>query len=195
MKKGYARVSTAGQHLDRQIRELVQEGCEKIYQEKVSGATTKRTELEKMIEELMPGDIVVVSDLTRISRSTKDLFELVDLFREKGVNLKSIKDTWLDLSNKNPYSQFLLTVMGGLSQLERELTLLRQREGIAEAKLKGKYKGRPAKYTERNPSILHALELYVEGEKTVNEISNITKIGRATIYRKIKEFGVERLYK
>ncbi|MEH7114520.1 recombinase family protein [Neobacillus niacini] len=192
MKKGYARVSSQDQNLARQIRQLKNENCEIIYQEKVSGATTNRPELQKMLEELQKGDTVIVSDLTRISRSTKDLFELVDQFKEKGANLKSIKDTWLDLSDENPYSQFIFTVMSGLSQLERELTLIRQREGIAEAKLKGKYRGKPTKYTENNKSIQYALKLYAEGDMTVNEISDITKIGRATIYRKVKEFGVSR---
>lgn len=80
--------------------------------------------------ELQEGDIIYVADLTRITRSTKDLFELIDYIRSKKANLKSLKDTWLDLSEDNPYSQFLITIMAGVNQLERDLIRMRQREGI-----------------------------------------------------------------
>lgn len=73
---------------------------------------------KKMLEDLQEGDIIYVTDLTRITRSTQDLFELIDLIRNKKASLKSLKDTWLDLSEDNPYSQFLITVMAGVNQLE-----------------------------------------------------------------------------
>lgn len=85
-------------------------------------------------------------------------------FKKKGAFLKSIKDTWLDLSDENPYSQFLLTIFAGVNQLERDLIRMRQREGIEIAKTKGKYNGRPKKFTEKNPRVLHAIDLYKEGK-------------------------------
>lgn len=83
-----------------------------------------------MLETLQQGDIIFVTDLTRITRSTRDLFELVDYIKQKKANLKSLKQTWLDLREDNPYSQFLMKVMGGVNQLERDLIRMRQREGI-----------------------------------------------------------------
>jgi DNA invertase Pin-like site-specific DNA recombinase len=98
-----------------------------------------------MLKELKEDDTIYVSDLTRITRSTRDLFNLVDYIKQKKANLKFLKDTWLDLSEENPYSQFLMTVMGGVNQLERDLNRMRQREGIDLAKKEGKYRGRVKK--------------------------------------------------
>lgn len=185
-KIGYCRVSSEGQNLARQIHQLEQEGCEIIYQEKISGATTNRPELQKLLSQLSEGDLIIVTDLTRITRSTKDLFELIEYIKEKKAALKSLKDTWLDLSENNPYSQFLLTVMAGVNQLERDLIKMRQREGIEIAKKSGKYTGRLKKYTDKHPGLKHAIKLYEQGEMTVNEICEITKISRSTFYRYLK---------
>ncbi len=76
---------------------------------------------KKVLDDLQEDDIIYVTDLTRITRSTQDLFELIDNIRDKKGKLKSLKDTWLDLSEDNPYSQFLITVMAGVNQLERDL--------------------------------------------------------------------------
>jgi len=86
----------------------------------VSGATQDRPELQSMLNDLREGDTIYVTDLTRITRSTRGLFELVDYIKNKKANLKSLKDTWLDLSEENPYSHFLVTVMGGVNQLEHD---------------------------------------------------------------------------
>jgi DNA invertase Pin-like site-specific DNA recombinase len=187
MKYGYARVSSIDQNQARQIKQLQEAGCEMIYQEKISGATLNRPELQKVLDELKPGDVLVVSDLTRISRSTRDLFDLVETIKNKGASLKSIKDTWLDTTEENPYSTFLLTVMAGVSQLERELIKQRQAEGVAIAKEKGKYKGRIKKYGDKHPGMKHAIELYKKGEHTVKEICEITRVSRSALYRVIQE--------
>jgi len=184
---GYARVSSVDQNSARQIKQLKEVGCEKIYSEKISGATTNRPELQKMLSGLSPGDIVIVSDLTRISRSSRDLFDLVEIIKSKGACLKSIKDTWLDTTSNNPYSAFLLTVMAGVAQLERDLIRQRQAEGIALAKESGKYKGRIKKYTASHQGMKHALELYKTGGYTVKQICDITKISRSALYREIKQ--------
>jgi len=78
-----------------------------------------------MLEGIQEGDIIYVTDLTRITRSTKDLFELIDNIRSKKANLISLKDTWLDLSEDNPYIQFLITVMAGVNRLERDFIRMR----------------------------------------------------------------------
>lgn len=186
-KIGYVRVSSTSQNPSRQFRKLNEIGMDIIYEEKISGATKDREQLQKMLEDLQEGDIIYVTDLTRITRSTQDLFELIDLIRNKKASLKSLKDTWLDLSEDNPYSQFLITVMAGVNQLERDLIRMRQREGIELAKKEGKYKGRLKKYHKNHAGMNYAVKLYKEGNMTVNQICEITNVSRASLYRKLSE--------
>ncbi|MGL4980520.1 MAG: recombinase family protein [Fusobacteriaceae bacterium] len=186
-KLGYVRVSSESQNLGRQLQQLEEVGMDLLFQEKISGATTDRKELQSMISQLEFGDTIYVTDLTRITRSTQDLFLLIDKIKEKKALLKSLKDTWLDLSEDNPYSQFLITVMAGVNQLERDLIKMRQKEGIELAKKEGKFKGRLKKYHNNHAGMKHALKLYEEGRMTVKQICEITNISRASIYRKILE--------
>lgn len=186
---GYARVSTEGQNLDRQIDMLVNAGVDKrnIYQEKITGTKADREQLNKMVEELQENDIVIICDLTRISRSTKDLLNIIDRIKEKGASIKSIKDTWLDTTNDNPYNSFLLTVMSGLSQLERDLISQRTKEGLASAKARGRNGGRPSK---RNNKADTVGLLYKEGYKIVDIVKQ-TGLSRATVYRTLKDLGLK----
>lgn len=186
-KIGYIRVSSVDQNPARQFQQLNEIGLDIIFEEKLSGATQDRPELQKMLESLQEGDIIFVTDLTRITRSTRDLFELVDYIKQKKANLKSLKDTWLDLSENNPYSQFLMTVMGGVNQLERDLIRMRQREGIDLAKKEGKYRGRVKKYHLKHAGINHAVKLYQEGQMTVKQFCEITNISRSALYRRLSE--------
>lgn len=190
-KIGYIRVSSENQNLDRQFHQLNEIGMDLIFQEKVSGATTNRKKLQDMLNELKEGDTVYITDLTRITRSTQDLFSLINQIREKKAFLISLKDTWLDLSIDNPYSQFLITIMAGVNQLERDLIKMRQQEGIELAKKEGKYKGRIKKYHENHAGMNHALKLYNEGEMTVKQICEITNISKAALYRKLKELKLK----
>lgn len=182
---GYARVSTEGQNLDRQIDILESYGVDKrnIYQEKVTGTKINREQLNKMLEKLKEGDTVIITDLTRISRSTKDLLDIIDKIKEKGASIKSIKDTWLDTTSNNPYNIFLLTVMSGLSQLERDLISQRTREGLKSAKARGRVGGRPLKRNEKAKLIRI---LYNEGYKIVDIVKE-TGLSRATVYRVLKD--------
>lgn len=184
---GYARVSTEDQNLDRQIDALVKHGVDSrnIYQEKVTGTKRNRPQLDKMIDELKPNDIVVISDLTRISRSTKDLLDIVDKIKKKGASIKSIKDTWLDTTSDNPYNAFLLTVMSGLSQLERDLISQRTKEGLESAKVRGRKGGRPNKRNSKSKIV----ELMIQNKCTINEIVNQVGVSRSTIYRIIKDLN------
>lgn len=188
MLVGYARVSTEEQNLDRQIDMLVGYGVDKrnIYQEKISGTKVDREQLNKMIEELEEDDTVIIADLTRVSRSTKDLLNIIDRIKEKGASIKSIKDTWLDTTSDNPYNSFLLTVMSGLSQLERDLISQRTKEGLASAKARGRNGGRPSK---RNDKADTVGLLYKEGYKIVDIVKQ-TELSRATVYRTLKDLGL-----
>lgn len=186
-KIGYIRVSSTSQNPSRQFQQLNEIGMDIIFEEKVSGAAKDREQLQKMLENLQEGDIIYVTDLTRITRSTQNLFELIDLIRRKKASLKSLKDTWLDLSEDNPYSQFLITVMAGVNQLERDLIRMRQREGIELAKKEGKFKGRLKKYHKNHAGMKYAVKLYKEGGMTVNQICEITNVSRASLYRRLSE--------
>ncbi|WP_322782858.1 recombinase family protein [Enterococcus faecalis] len=145
-----------------------------MYEEKISGHTMDRKELQKLLSELQPGDTIYVSDLTRITRSTKDLFYLIEEIKEKQALLVSLKDTWLDLSDENPYSEFLLTVMAGVNQLKRDLIRMRQKGR--------KFKSRLTRYTEPHKGLPYVLDLYDGGEMTVKNICAITHILKLTLY-------------
>ncbi|NEZ46263.1 recombinase family protein [Clostridium niameyense] len=181
MLVGYARVSTEQQNLDRQIDMITSYGVDKrnIYKEKITGTKSNREQLNRMIDELQRGDVVIISDLTRISRSTKDLLKIVDDIKNKGAAIKSLKDNWLDTTSDNPYNDFLLTVMSGLSQLERDLISARTKEGLVSAKARGREGGRPNKRNEKADVVEM---LYKEGYK-ITDIAKKTELSRASVYR------------
>lgn len=181
---GYARVSTDGQNLDRQIDALTKAGVSRkhIYCEKMTGTKSDRPELNRLINDLETGDTVIIADLTRISRSTKDLLEIVDKIKNKGAYIKSLKDTWLDTTSSNPYNDFLLTVMSGLSQLERDLISQRTKEGLVSAKARGRNGGRPSKQNEKAEMVM---ALYDSGMKVADIVRN-TELSRSTVNRIIK---------
>lgn len=176
---GYARVSTEEQNLDRQIDAIKDYGVDLIYSEKMTGTKADRPELLKMISELNQGDTVVIADLTRISRSTKDLLDIIDKIKAKGAYIKSLKDSWLDTTSNNPYNDFLLTVMSGLSQLERDLISQRTKEGLASAKARGRNGGRPSKQNEKADVVM---TLYNGGMKIADIVRN-TDLSRSTVNR------------
>ena len=185
MLVGYARVSTKEQNLDRQLDMLIDYGVDirNIYKEKVTGTKSDRVELNRMIDELQYGDVVVIADLSRVSRSTKDLLMIVDRIKDKGASIKSLKDTWLDTTTSNPYNEFLLTVMAGMSQLERDLISTRTKEGLIAGKGRGRSGGRPNK---RNDKAEVVQTLYNQGYKIV-DIVKATNLSRTTIYRILNE--------
>jgi DNA invertase Pin-like site-specific DNA recombinase len=191
-KIGYIRVSSEGQNTTRQHKALKDAGCEIFYEEKISGKNTDRPQLQKMLDELQEGDIVIVHEISRLSRSVKDLLEIVERIKEKGASLKSINEAWLDTTNENPMNEFLLTIFGGLAQLERKLTLQRQREGIEIAKKEGKFKGRKVEVSldgKKAEKAKQALEWYKEG-KSVRYICRTLSIGTGTLYRLLEREGL-----
>ena len=142
---GYARVSTSGQDLSAQDAELMGAGCAKVFKEKLSGAKTDRPELAKAIRRLEPGDVLVVTRLDRLARSTRDLLNIVDAVAKAGASFKSLKDTWADTTT--PHGKLMLTVLGGLAEFERELIRARTDDGRKRAKARGVKFGRPPKLT------------------------------------------------
>lgn len=181
MQIGYARVSTEEQNLDRQIDALQQAGIDDwlIYKEKITGTKKDRPELQKMLNHLNEGDIVIITDLTRISRSTKDLLDIVEKVKNKGASIRSLKDTWLDTTSNNPYNEFLLTVMSGLSQLERNLISQRTKEGLASAKARGRNGGRPSKQNEKGDMV----RTLADSGMRIVDIVKQTGLSRSTVNR------------
>lgn len=125
----------------------------------------------------------MISDLTRVSRSTKDLLDIIDKITSRGAKIKSLKDFWLDTTSTNPYSNFLLVIMSALSQLERDLISTRIKEGLAAGKARGRNGGRP-KIRNKKADIVKML---YQNDYKINKISEETGLSRATVYRILKE--------
>lgn len=155
-----------------------------VYKDVISGNKRDRPQLNKMLEELQKGDLVVVPEIARLSRSTKDLLELVETIKSKGADIISVKETWLDTRENNPMSNFLLTVMSALNQMEREMIEKRIREGVERAKANGVKFGRPKR---NDAKVKHAVELYKEGKMSIRKIAEVTGVATATLSRRIRE--------
>lgn len=180
MLVGYARVSTDDQDLIRQTFQLRGVGCEKIFQEVMTGTKKSRPEMDAMLEFIREDDVVVVCELTRISRSTKDLFALVELIESKGAKIKSLKEDWLDTTTA--HGRLLFTMMAGLAQFERDLISERTRESLRAKKAAGVKLGRPRVDDE---ALEKAVRLYMTKEFEIKEIEQMTKISKSTLYREI----------
>jgi DNA invertase Pin-like site-specific DNA recombinase len=175
---GYARVSTRDQNLVAQDAELRAAGCAKVFKEKVSGAKTDRPELVKAIGRLEPGDVLVVTRLDRLARSTRDLLNVIAAVTERGAGFKSLKDTWADTTSA--HGRLMLTVLGGLAEFERELIRARTGEGRKRAKERGVRFGRPRKMTPHQRQ--EALQRLAAGE-TQADVARTYNVDATTIGR------------
>src|SRR5215203_6841520 len=142
---GYARVSTRDQDLGAQTAELQAAGCIKVHREKASGTKTDRPELAKVLAKLESGDVLMVTRLDRLARSTRDLLNVIDAVAKHGAGFKSLKDSWADTTNA--HGRLMLTVLGGLAEFERDLIRSRTSEGRARAVARGVKLGRKPKLT------------------------------------------------
>lgn len=184
MKIGYARVSTTGQDLAGQLEILQAEGCERIYKDKYTGTKADRPEFQDMLKALRAGDTLVVTKLDRLARNTKEGIEIVqDLFnRDIKVHVLNV-----GLLENTSMGNFFLTTMLAVAELERNMIVERTGEGRERAKKQGKHMGRhgrPKKDIER------ALKLYDERETngmSVNDIVELTKVPRATVYHEVNK--------
>lgn len=183
MLLGYARVSTIDQNLDRQIDALVDAGVDNrnIYKEKVTGTTSDRMKLQKMLEGLEAGDTIIIVELTRLSRSTKELFKLAEIIESKGANIKSLKENWIDTTT--PQGKLLFTIFAGMSQFESDLISQRTKEGLSSARARGRKGGRPFK---DKKDVELAFKMYDSMEYSAAEIAQATKISKTSLYRYIK---------
>ena len=183
MRVGYIRVSTVEQHEDRQVKDLTENAeVSKVFIDKLSGKDTNRPQLNVMIDYVREGDTVVVSEYSRLARSTRDLIDIIEILQNKGVTVISMKEK---LDTSTPQGEFMLTVFAGIATLERKLMLQRQREGIAIAKANGKYKGRQSKQKPDDWESLKAL--YMSRQISVSEIAKRCDVSRPIVYKWLKE--------
>ena len=142
---GYARVSTVGQTLDSQLEQLRGAGCTKIYREKVTGARADRRQLLDMLKHLAPGDVVTVTRIDRLARSTFDLFAIVKEIVDAKAQFQSLAEPWADTGTST--GRLMIAVLGGLADVERDLIRTRTAEGRSRAQKRGQHMGRPPKLT------------------------------------------------
>jgi len=177
---GYARVSTYGQTLDAQLEQLRASGCtnRNIYREKVTGAHSDRRQLLKMLNALAPGDVVTVTRIDRLARSTFDLFGIVKRIVDAKAQFRSLAEPWADTGTST--GRLMLAVLGGLADVERDLIRTRTAEGRNRAKAQGKHMGRPPALTPEQQK--EAARRRARGA-TLQELAKSYNVSRATISR------------
>lgn len=178
----YKRVSTIDQNTDRQ---LINIPCDREYEDKLSGKNTNRPQLQAMLDNLRPGDIVNVHSMDRLARNVKDLLSLIEIILEKKATINFLKENLTFSSNEatNAFQTLMLTMLGAINEFERNIILERQKEGIAIAKAKGKYKGTNKLLTDIEISEIKRLS--AEGVKP-KALTERYGVSRQTIYNYIK---------
>ena len=179
MKYGYARVSTDGQSVAAQVAQLRKAGVAKVFRETASGAKTDRAQLRKLLAALDAGDVLMVTRLDRLARSTRDLLNTLAAITDRKAGFRSLGDTWADTTTA--HGRLMLTVLGGLAEFERELIRARTSEGRTQAKARGVRMGRPPKLTPHQKG--ETLKRRERGEESLTEIGRSYNVSAATISR------------
>jgi len=183
MVYGYCRVSTADgrQTTDMQLDALRAASCDRIFEDRMSGARSDRPGLNELLRVLRPGDTVIVWKIDRLGRSVQHLLATIVLLQEKGVEFKSVTEA---IDTRSPSGRFLLTVLSAISAMEREIIIERTRAGLIAARTRGRIGGRPSKLSEEQ--IRQARQLLEDPLNSVASVCRTLGIGKATFYRKIK---------
>src|SRR5271166_1687629 len=178
MKYGYARVSTDGQSVNAQVAALRKHGAGKVFREVASGAKTNRAQLRRVIDQLEAGDVLMVTRLDRLARSTRDLLNTLAAITDRKGGFRSLTDAWADTTTS--HGRLMLTVLAGLAEFERDLIRTRTGEGRERAKARGVKMGRPPKLTphQRAEAIKRR-----DGGEAVREIARAFGVHHATISR------------
>ncbi|WP_435831799.1 recombinase family protein [Nonomuraea fuscirosea] len=179
---GYARVSTAGQLLDRQITALKAAGCMRIFSDKKSGKNAERDELAKALDYLREGDTLVVPSLDRLGRSLQDLIAIVAGLRKRGIGFRSLHEA---LDTTTPGGRLVFHVFAALAEFIRELIVEGTREGLEAARARGQRLGRPPAMTPEQ--IRHARDLLTHPGNSVSSIARLLGVSRSTIYKYVPE--------
>jgi DNA invertase Pin-like site-specific DNA recombinase len=179
---GYARVSTSGQRLDRQLQVLTQVGCLRIFADKQSGRTADRPELGQALDYLRAGDTLVVPSLDRLGRSLHDLITIVAGLRGRGIGFRSLHEA---LDTTTPGGRLVFHVFAALAEFIRELIVEGTREGLAAAQARGQRLGRPPAMTPEQ--IRHARALLTQPDASIASIARLLGVSRSTIYKHLPE--------
>lgn len=184
MKIGYARVSTRDQNLNLQLDALKQTGCEKVYQETISGAKESRPELNRLMDNLRQGDVIVIWKLDRLGRSLKHLVEIGNQLLEQGVGLQSLNDP---IDTTTPQGRLAFNMFASLAEFERDIIRERTHAGLRAARARGRLGGRPKGLSKEAERTAYAAEaLYRQRELSIQEISDKLGIAKSTLYRYLK---------
>ena len=187
MKVFYARVSTQEQNEARQEAAAKTAECEKVFLDKASGKNAERKALKEMLSFVRQGDVVVVSEISRLARNTADLLSIVNQLKEKGVDFVSLKE---NIDTTTPTGKFMLTIFAAMAEMERETILARQAEGIAEAKkIPGKYQGRKPMDIDKK-KFSAACKEWRAGERTAVSIQKEFSMTATTFYKKVKAWDL-----
>jgi DNA invertase Pin-like site-specific DNA recombinase len=180
-KIGYARVSTSGQNLDSQLDDLKKAGCSKIFADRISGVKESRPEWNQLLEYLRHGDTLVITELSRMSRSLMHLLQTVNILEDRGINLQSLRE---NIDTSTATGRAFISIMGAINQMERELKAERAAAGRAAAKARGRTGGRP----KTDPTKLEQAKiLYENSSQTAAEICKSIGIGRRTLFNYLAE--------
>src|SRR5438309_9705467 len=179
MKYGYACVSTDGQSGEAQVRQLTKAGCKKVFREIASGAKTDRSQLHKALDQLDAGDVLMVTRLDRLARSTRDLLNILATITERKAGFRSLGDAWADTTSA--HGRLMLTVLAGLAEFGRELIRARTSEARARAKARGVKLGRKFKLTPHQRR--EALDRRERGKESQTEIARSYNVSHSTISR------------
>ncbi len=179
---GYARVSTTGQTLATQLEQLKAAGCQRIWREQASGARADRRQLQRLLKALVAGDVVTVTRIDRLARSTFDLFGIVKTIADAGAQFRSLAEPWADTATST--GRLMLAVLGGLADVERDLIRTRTAEGRSRAKMAGRHMGRPPSLTPQQQA--EARRRRADGA-TLAELAVSYNVSPATISRVAKD--------
>lgn len=179
---GYARVSTHDQNLDLQKDALEKAECERIYVERISGSSSSRPELERILEMIREGDALVVWRLDRLGRSLKHLIELFSQLEERRIGFRSLTES---IDTTTPGGRLIFHIFGALAEFERNLIRERTKAGLAAARARGRRGGRPPILDSQKRGV--AVKLYKEREHSVKEICGIMGISKPTLYSYVRK--------
>ena len=175
---GYARVSTDGQSVEAQVAELTAAGASKVLSETASGARSDRAQLRRVVAALVEGDVLLVTRLDRLARSTRDLLNVLAAVAERGAAFRSLGDAWADTTT--PHGRLMLTVLGGLAEFERELIVARTSEGRVRARARGVKLGPKYKLTLGQRAWVAAERA---GGESTRHLARVLSVSKATIAR------------
>ena len=188
MKVGYARISTKEQNLDMQVIALEEAGCEKIYEEVVSGAKSDRPILNNLIDQLRPHDVLVIWKLDRLGRSLKNLVELVQQLIDRKIGLCSLNDP---IDTTHPQGRLIFNIFASLAEFERDIIRERTQAGLNAARIHGRTGGRPRGLSKKAEATACAAEtLYKEKKLSVHDICKKLTISKSTLYKYLRSRNV-----